>query len=155
MSDRASPKPDPSPESRSIFVVAIGLVLAVLVFDVWLLNHLDHEDRLWHRAMVVYKGIEALALAGAGFLFGREVNRERAQKAESHARDAETRAHLEHGESQKHKATLNSLIDLIETKREAHAAMTEDAPANHAPSTWEELARYAAKLRPTQGPPAA
>jgi hypothetical protein len=117
-----------------------------------LLKHLDNEDKPWHRAMAIYKGIEAMALAGAGFLFGREINRERAEKAESHARDAEARAHLEHGESQKHKAKLNSLIDLIETKRDAPANTYADVPADQAPSSWEELARFAAKQRPSTTP---
>ena len=37
------------------------------------------------QALVLHKGFEAIALAGAGYLFGREVHRERAEKAEERA----------------------------------------------------------------------
>ncbi len=39
----------------------------------------------WGRNAYLYAGVEALAYAAAGFLFGREVNRQRAEKAEEHA----------------------------------------------------------------------
>jgi hypothetical protein len=39
----------------------------------------------WGRNAYLYGGVEALAYAAAGFLFGREVNRQRAEKAEQTA----------------------------------------------------------------------
>jgi hypothetical protein len=39
----------------------------------------------WGRNAYLYAGVEALAYAAAGFLFGREVNRQRAEKAEENA----------------------------------------------------------------------
>lgn len=42
-------------------------------------------DLQWERYFSLYSGIEALAYAAAGFLFGREVNRQRADRAEEDA----------------------------------------------------------------------
>lgn len=39
----------------------------------------------WGRNVYLYSGLEALAYAAAGFLFGREVNRQRADRAEEDA----------------------------------------------------------------------
>ena len=39
----------------------------------------------WSRYTYLYSGLEALAYAAAGFLFGREVNRQRADRAEESA----------------------------------------------------------------------
>jgi hypothetical protein len=43
----------------------------------------------WGRNVYLYGGLEALAFAAAGFLFGREVNRQRAERAERHADSAQ------------------------------------------------------------------
>lgn len=43
----------------------------------------------WGRNAYLYGGIEALAYAAAGFLFGREVNRQRAERAEENADKAQ------------------------------------------------------------------
>jgi hypothetical protein len=42
-------------------------------------------DAQWSRYTYLYNGLEALAYAAAGFLFGREVNRQRADRAEADA----------------------------------------------------------------------
>lgn len=42
-------------------------------------------DATWSRYINLYSGLEALAYAAAGFLFGREVNRQRADRAEADA----------------------------------------------------------------------
>src|SRR4029453_14074843 len=89
------------PEShwRLAAKVAIGLIVVLILFDAYLIwrNH-EHVDLEWHRAVAIHKGIEALALAAAGFLFGREINLERAEKAEHRAHDAEQRARTEQAE---------------------------------------------------------
>jgi hypothetical protein len=65
------------------FAGAVGFMFSVVVTD---------DEKQWARYTYVYAGIEAVAFAAAGFLFGREVHRERAEKAESRATDAEHRA---------------------------------------------------------------
>ncbi|MCA1577733.1 MAG: hypothetical protein LC794_10280 [Acidobacteria bacterium] len=46
----------------------------------------------WGRNAYLYAGVEALAYAAAGFLFGREVNRQRAERAEENASRAQREA---------------------------------------------------------------
>ena len=46
----------------------------------------------WGRNVFLYGGLEALAFAAAGFLFGREVNRQRAETAERRADSAQRSA---------------------------------------------------------------
>jgi hypothetical protein len=43
----------------------------------------------WSRYTYLYSGLEALAYAAAGFLFGREVNRQRADRAEESAANSQ------------------------------------------------------------------
>jgi hypothetical protein len=46
----------------------------------------------WGRNTYLFSGLEALAYAAAGFLFGREVNRQRAERAEENATKAQATA---------------------------------------------------------------
>jgi hypothetical protein len=46
----------------------------------------------WNRAAYLFNGVEAVAYAAAGFLFGREVHRSRAEQAEHRATTEEERA---------------------------------------------------------------
>ena len=71
----------------------IPLLVAVIVlwwFGSVLKEMLGHArdgvtDIQWERYLNLYSGVEALAYAAAGFLFGREVNRQRADRAEEDA----------------------------------------------------------------------
>ena len=53
---------------------------------------LPASDLEWARATYLLNGLEALAFAGAGFFFGREVNRQRAERAEDAKNAADARA---------------------------------------------------------------
>lgn len=77
-------------------VVAYGVAIiallgfALLIID--LLGRTGASDLEWTRAVFLLSGVEAVAFAGAGFLFGREVNRQRAESAEERGDAAEARA---------------------------------------------------------------
>jgi uncharacterized protein YicC (UPF0701 family) len=60
--------------------------------------------------------VEAIAFAAAGFLFGKEVHRERAEKAEERADDAEMRARKSGEGGSTMSANGNALATLIRTK---------------------------------------
>jgi hypothetical protein len=47
------------------------------------------DERHWTRATYLFGSVEAIAFAAAGFLFGREVHRQQAAKAEQRAAEAE------------------------------------------------------------------
>lgn len=158
------------------WVAVLSLLLFVL-FAVYLLQLIYHDETHWNRAFLIHKGIEAIALAAVGFLFGKEVHRERAEKAESRATAAENDVRQAHGEKGKHEQKLSDLIKFIETKHEVKAPSTlsallerqlalepdaeKDLPGVkdfiarrrgssrtvEPESDWEELARFASKIR--------
>lgn len=84
-----------APPWRDLLVLLIAA--GALAFFAWLTVNLlghagDQSETAWARGLYLYHGIEALAFAAAGFLFGREVQRRRADQAEERAAEAEQSA---------------------------------------------------------------
>ena len=72
---------------RVIFAVAI--IVAFALFAAFLVSNADTRDQSeWERWVFVFGAIEAIAFAAVGWVFGREVNRQRAEKAEQKAEQA-------------------------------------------------------------------
>jgi hypothetical protein len=69
----------------------IGIVSLVLFFGfVWYMLELTNSaEPQWTRTVYLFNGVEAIAFAAAGFFFGREVHRERAETAEKRAETEE------------------------------------------------------------------
>lgn len=85
---------DPKPSSREPYALAISL-LALTGFGffvLFLLTRLGTTELSWTRAVYLLSGVEALAFSGAGFLFGREVQRRQVDGAETRAKRSEQRA---------------------------------------------------------------
>ncbi|GIW33490.1 hypothetical protein [Meiothermus sp.] len=81
-------KPTQVRERATLWIGAAVLVgFAVLV--VYMLSLLDSSETTWNRALYLFAGVEAIAFAAAGYFFGREVHRQRAESAELRARQAE------------------------------------------------------------------
>lgn len=77
--------------------VRLGFAVAVVggfaAFAVFLVANADtREQAEWERWVYVFGAVEAIAFAAIGWLFGREVNRERAEKAEDAAEQANEEA---------------------------------------------------------------
>jgi hypothetical protein len=92
-----TPPPEPPKEDGGLkdivaVVVACVALLGFGVFVLALLFLLDLPEVRWARATLLLTGVEAVAFAGAGYLFGREVNRGRAENAEEHAESEAKRA---------------------------------------------------------------
>lgn len=72
--------------------VTIGLGASVLLgfaaLVVYMLGQLSADETTWSRALYLFAGVEAIAFAAAGYVFGREVHRTRALEAESRAHHA-------------------------------------------------------------------
>ncbi|MCX8088981.1 MAG: hypothetical protein ACK40N_12480 [Meiothermus ruber] len=70
----------------------IGLGMAVLLgfaaLVVYMLGLLTADETTWSRALYLFAGVEAIAFAAAGYVFGREVHRNRALEAEARAHHA-------------------------------------------------------------------
>ena len=83
------------------------------------------QAQLWERRMALYGTVEALAFTAAGYLFGKEVHREQAAKAEQRADKKTADAEQAKTEAADAKAKGVSLKNLIETKRKSTAAGSE------------------------------
>jgi hypothetical protein len=93
-----TPSSEPPTQGTDKLKDAIAVAVACLaltgfgVFILALLFMLDLEEVRWARATFLLNGVEAVAFAAAGYLFGREVNRGRAENAEELARSETERA---------------------------------------------------------------
>jgi hypothetical protein len=91
----------------------------------------------WGRNVYLYSGLEALAYAAAGFLFGREVNRQRAERAEENADKAQKDASAANKDaSAAHRAAADSaaggkaLAEGVRALDEAQSAGAADFAAD-------------------------
>jgi len=68
------------------YLVSIGFMIGYWVFLSNLADKVNDgkiTDAQWNRYVYLVNGVEAIVFAAAGFLFGREVNRQRAENAET------------------------------------------------------------------------
>ena len=79
---------DPTVKGIAIFI--LFAFVAALVYLFVLAPQVQEVQ--WERYIYLYGGVEAIAFAAAGFLFGREVNRQRAEKAEATAHEQTQKA---------------------------------------------------------------
>jgi hypothetical protein len=93
------------------FVAALAAIVAFGWFVYYMLGQTKTEEKEWTRAVYLFQGVEAVAFAAAGFMFGKEVHRERAEKAEKQAK-----------ESEKEAAKGKALADVIKSRAHAHPA---------------------------------
>jgi len=67
------------------YAVALLALLAFAWFIRYMLRLEEPSEVQWTRAVYLLAGVEAIAFAAAGFLFGREVNRQQAENSEINA----------------------------------------------------------------------
>nr|MUH38703.1 hypothetical protein [Zobellia laminariae] len=70
-------------------MIAISLLIAYGFFIYFLIGKVDSGDPSWSRLIYLFSGVEAIVFAAVGFLFGKEVNRQRAEKAETEKKAVE------------------------------------------------------------------
>ena len=117
---------------KGIFATIVGIIALFFFgsFAYYLAKHAgDVQQQQWDRLVYIFGGVEAVAFAAAGFFFGREVNRERAENAEDKAKEAEKTAKEDGEKKSKAETKLNSLVKYIETQaphRSIHAVVMDD-----------------------------
>lgn len=74
------------------YVVGFAVLVGYAILLAEMMRRVKTGDVYWGRYMYLFSGVEALAFAAAGFFFGREVNRGRAEAAESRAKVEANRA---------------------------------------------------------------
>lgn len=92
-----------------IVLVAFGYVLKAM------LSRADTEvtPEIWARYTYLFSSLEALAYAAAGFLFGREVNRQRAENAEANAEKSQEIAFQAQGSAAVSEANGQALAESV------------------------------------------
>jgi hypothetical protein len=73
-------------------IVTIIALVGFAAFIVYLLIKVSADEKSWSRRVYLFAAVEAVAFAAVGWLFGREVHRERAESAEQRADNAEQKA---------------------------------------------------------------
>jgi hypothetical protein len=69
----------------SATILSLLALLGYGIFTVYLLGQTSMTDVVWTRTAYVFNGVETIAFAAAGFLFGSEVHRKQAENAEQRA----------------------------------------------------------------------
>ena len=108
------------------FSIAVACLIGFAWLVIYLLRMLNAPDIAWTRGVYLLSGVEAVAFAAAGFLFGREVNRERAENAEKRAADAADKAAAESKKASEAETKGTYLATLIRSKSDLRARKTSD-----------------------------
>jgi hypothetical protein len=137
----------------SVAVIVAVLALAGLgVFVIFLTQRTDSPEPTWGRYVYLFGAIEAIAFAAAGFLFGREVNRQRADKAEQRADNAEQRASTADKQATRGsdlaEAIRSKAASLAGAKAGAYGGLGAGSAAAATKADLEELADFATRLFP-------
>jgi hypothetical protein len=143
--------------SRPLTVIAVAILVgfAVLLYHMYRIAP-TREEVLWNRSLALFGSVEAIAFTAAGYLFGKEVHREQAQKAEERADATAAEAGQAQTAAAEARAKGESLRRAIEAKQAStpRASMNEsirrDTDDTEALATGhlDELARLAQSLFP-------
>lgn len=130
------------PVDVGIAIFAAVCILGFAWFVYYLVTQQNADDRQWTRLTYLFNGVEAITFAAAGYLFGREVNRRRAETAEARAEQAENNATESNTEKIKLQTTAKNLDNLFQQKT-AHLgrvrARAPDAAPQFSSQDVEEL----------------
>jgi len=73
-------------------IMAFVVLVAFTCFVIYLMGQRTAGETQWTRAVYLFTGVESIAFAAAGLLFGSEVRRQQAESANDRADDAENTA---------------------------------------------------------------
>ncbi len=114
---QTAPKPERWREITSLVFAGIILIgFTILIVFMWQLTGDSIKETQWSRAVFLFAAVEAITFTAIGFVFGREVNRERAANAEATAKDAQQQAQDASQEGADAKAKAKALKDAIKAK---------------------------------------
>jgi hypothetical protein len=118
-----------------IVLVCFGTVLQKMLSQ----TGPEIADAQWSRYTFLYSGLEALAYAAAGFLFGREVNRQRADRAEDDAAKSQAIAFDAQSTAAASVANGQALATGVRALGDAAAMHPEGAGPENAPGAPVQL----------------
>ena len=135
MTDPQPAQPDTSRWKEPAFWFGVGVIVAFAGLSLYLIWAAGSVEEIgWTRMLYVYGGLEAIVFAAAGYIFGREVHRERAEAAEGIAQDAVKRlrdANQEKLAAQQREAEISARAQALASVVRSERATT-DAQSNGA-----------------------
>ncbi|HJX29247.1 MAG TPA: hypothetical protein VJ885_15155 [Thermoanaerobaculia bacterium] len=151
-----TPEPQETPASRDPLplLVAFLAIAGFGVFVAFLLTRLGLDDLQWTRATYLLNGVEAIAFAAAGFLFGREVQRGRAESAERRAENAEAVAKGTQEDAAKGRSLATMVMATAAVERRSLDVTADGATFSRSTATGADmsaLVRAAEGLFPDAG----
>jgi hypothetical protein len=161
ISSRASASTERASTSKDALLplAALVAVVAFAAFVIAMLRLAGAEETAWTRALYLFGGIEAVAFAAGGFVFGREVHRQQAEKAEQRAEQA-----LQQAEQARQRAATveraaangQTLAEFVRAKaaswkssRAGHYGGLGSGAAAATQADFDELADLAGRLFPS------
>lgn len=122
----STPADETGTTGKSLLLFAQGvvpLIIAVAVLYIFwnlvktMMGMTKAPELEWNRAAYLFAGVEAIAYAAAGFLFGREVHRQRAEQAEQRASSEQQRAATAEKKATEENTKGKALKQVIEAKK--------------------------------------
>lgn len=129
----AQPPPPPEPSStaktslKNFLAPLVGIAILVAFFVVLkvMFGELAAQSQAWERAVYLFGAVEAMAFGAAGFFFGKEVHRQRAENAETRADQATGEAATQTAKA----ADAEARGEALATSVQAHAQASAAPPA--------------------------
>ncbi len=140
-------------------MVAVCALLAFLALVLLMFFQRDSSETSWSRLVYLLTGLQAVAFAGAGWIFGKEVHKGEAQRAEQdvqterqRASKSEDKAQAAAGVAHAEQLRAARLVQAVETasaeRSASHGEEREIAARNRPDSALDSVARLARQLYP-------
>jgi hypothetical protein len=132
-----------NPKELGSLIIGVLALACFGIFVNYLLKNISLDDLYWNRAIYLFGGVEAIAFSAAGYFFGKEVNRQRAENAEAAASHLTTIALSETRNTAEAKAEakakLQALKVVIRAKKKSLTALNAQDVADELEDIAENL----------------
>jgi hypothetical protein len=129
-------------------IVAVSAIIGFAAFVIHMLGNTTVEEKVWTRKAYLLHGVEAIAFAAAGFLFGKEVHRQRAEKAEEAAKGAMRQAADAEGRGKKLALTVKAAAERQQPDDFMYSASKPETKGEFSKRALNDLAHMASELFP-------
>jgi len=154
MSTTSTAPQDPWFKKVSV-IFAFMIFIGYFIFIYFLIDKTGGtvNETQWSRYIYLFSGVEAILFSAVGFIFGKEVNRTRADKAEKKEEEAnkekEAAKDKANAEAAKGKKLAEKVLDKIETPPDTPNVMNiRKISQGNEELELVNLAKYAQKLYP-------
>ncbi len=138
-------------KDRVALIVAVGAVVGLAVGVIYMASVADkpNSELVWTRLQYLFGAIEALAFAGTGWLWGKEVHRQQAANAEARAQQAEQQKDAAVASQKDLKTFADAVVSQVDaiTKAQADAGADMTARFSASRASLEGLANLARKYQ--------